>query len=59
METKTFKSWNGSRELTRDEYIAEWTSEIGKFCMLVPHADLQAFESIVAANAGKAWDKSK
>lgn len=63
METKTFKAWNGDRQLTRDEYIDEWKAQTDSmwqlFAMYGSFTELQAFIDTVKENAGKAWDKSE
>lgn len=60
--TKTFKAWNGDRELTREQYIAEWTQPVlEQHCYLFAQfgapSKLQAFLDEVAELAGKSWDK--
>jgi len=61
--TKTFKAWNGDRELTREQYIAEWldtTTQLGALFggdTLGAIAKYLDFRDAVAEQAGIKWDK--
>jgi hypothetical protein len=61
--TKTFKAWNGDRELTREQYIQEWKDQTDTFWTLFAQygsfIELKAFIDTVEENAGNAWDKHK
>lgn len=66
MKTKTFTSWIGDKELTRDEYIKVWldsTIQVGAlFDGKMGDATSQqyfAFRDLVSDLAGKKWDQSK
>ena len=61
MKTKTFKAWNGDKQLTREQYIAEWTEQTNPlwtlFAQYGSFQELQNFVNTVEENAGQAWDK--
>jgi hypothetical protein len=66
MTTKTFTSWNGDKELTREQYIQEWldtTIQAGAlFDGKMGDDTVQqyfAFRDLVAKQAGIKWDNSK
>ena len=66
MTTKTFTSWNGDRELTREQYVQEWidqTIQVGAlFDGKMGDSTVQqyfAFRDLVSDLAGKKWDQSK
>ena len=61
--TKTFASWIGDKELTRNEYIKEWldsTVQVGAL-FGATHSVGKYFEfrDLVAELAGQQWDKAE
>lgn len=64
--TKTFSSWIGDKDLTRDEYIREFldtTIQVGAlFDGKMGDATVQkyfAFRDLVSELAGQKWDKAE
>ena len=61
--TKTFKTWFGDKEATRDEFIKEWLDETIKFGTLFGGDSKVGayldFRDAVAELAGKKWDNAK
>lgn len=61
--TKTFSSWIGDKDLTRDEYIQEWldsTIQVGAlFGGLHSVSKYFEFRDIVAEHAGIKWDQAE
>lgn len=61
--TKTFTSWIGDKELTRDEYIKEWldsTIQVGAlFGGKHSVAKYFEFRDLVAEVAGQQWDRAE
>jgi hypothetical protein len=61
--TKTFKAWNGDRELTREQYIQEWLDATIQFGALFDGKDMQEFNKFfelrnaIEQQAGNKWDK--
>lgn len=61
MQTKTFTSWNGDRELTREEYVQEWLDATIQFGTLFG-GDIKTakhfwdLRDLVSAQAGAKWD---
>jgi len=59
--TKTFTTWNGTKELTREQYIAEWLDPTTQFGTLFGGNALVGkyleFRGAVAELAGIKWDK--
>jgi hypothetical protein len=60
--TKTFSSWIGDKELTREEYIKMWMEETIKFGALFEGKGVFKFFDIrdaVAEQAGIKWDQAE
>lgn len=63
--TKTFSSWIGDKDLTRDEYIREFldtTIQVGALFDSKGYDTVQkyfAFRDLVSELAGQKWDNSK
>ena len=59
--TKTFTAWNGDKELTREQYIAEWLEATIQFGTLFGEKEgiykYFALRDLVAEQAGAKWDK--
>ena len=61
--TKTFKAWNGDRELTREQYVQEWLDATIQFGTLFDGGTMKEFNKYlelrdaIAEKAGNKWDK--
>ena len=61
METKTFDSFFGTKEVTRDAFIRQWLGTTHQYSQLF-YGNSKAlidFQFELGELAGKAWDKHK
>jgi hypothetical protein len=62
MKTKTFDSFFGTKEVTRDAFIRQWLDTTYQYSQLFYDSngdDLFKFQAVLGELAGKAWDNHK